>query len=212
MVSPFGSWLCRSRRWRDGVLHDVNGGRHPAELPDRRDSSAVSGRVHLVGRDEPLGRLKAALDSALAGRGQAVLVAGEPGIGKTALLGALADEAADRSVVVAWGQCWDDSMAPPFWPWTQVLRELGHATNPLSPARLPATADQAMADGAVDRFALFDAVGMLLIGMAEAYGLVVVLDDLHCAAQEQDGEVIAASVTTALWRPRVETGLARSSP
>ena len=110
-----------------------------------------------------------------------MLVAGEPGIGKTALLGALADDAADRSVLVAWGQCWDDSMAPPFWPWTQVLRELGHVTNPLSDARLPATADPALSDGTVDRFALFDAVGTLLIGVAEAHGLVVVLDDLQWA-------------------------------
>ena len=72
-------------------------------------------------------------------------------------------------------------MAPPFWPWTQVLRELGHATNPLSETRLPATADQATSDGAVDRFALFGAVSTLLIEVAEAHGLVVVLDDLHWA-------------------------------
>ena len=141
----------------------------------------MGGRAHLVGRDEPLGRLRAALDSALGGRGGVVLVAGEPGIGKTALLGALADDAADRSVLVAWGQCWDDSMAPPFWPWTQVLRELGHATNPLSEAQLPAGADQAAGDGTVDRFELFDAVGTLLIGVAEPHGLVVVLDDLQWA-------------------------------
>jgi tetratricopeptide (TPR) repeat protein len=110
-----------------------------------------------------------------------MLVAGEPGIGKTALLSALAGDAAQRSVVVAWGQCWDDSMAPAFWPWTQVLRELGHGANPLSETQLPATADQAASDGAADRFALFDAVSMLLIEVAEANGLVLVLDDLHWA-------------------------------
>ena len=98
----------------------------------------MGGGTQLVGREEPLGRLQAALDRALGGRGGVVLVAGEPGIGKSALLGALAEDAADRSVVVVWGQCWDDSMAPAFWPWTQVLRELGDGTNPLSEARLPA--------------------------------------------------------------------------
>ena len=36
-------------------------------------------------------------------------------------------------------------------------------------------------DGTVDRFELFDAVGTLLIGVAEPHGLVVVLDDLHWA-------------------------------
>ena len=91
MVSPSGSWSCGTKWWRDGVLHDVNGGGQPAELPDRRDSSSWVAVHTLVGRDEPLGRLRAALDSALAGRGGVVLVAGEPGIGKTAVLGALAD-------------------------------------------------------------------------------------------------------------------------
>ena len=141
----------------------------------------MGGREHLFGRDEPLGQVQAALDRALARRGGVILVAGEPGIGKTAVLGALADDAADRSVLVAWGQCWDDSMAPPFWPWIQVLRELGHATNPLSEARPPAGADQATGDGSADRFALFDALSTLLIRVAEPHGLVVVLDDLQWA-------------------------------
>ena len=86
----------------------------------------MGGSEHLVGRDETLDRLRATFEHALAGRGRVVLVAGEPGIGKTAVLSALAEEAADRSAVVTWGQCWDDSIAPAFWPWTQVLRELDH--------------------------------------------------------------------------------------
>jgi hypothetical protein len=135
----------------------------------------------LLGRDEPLGRLRAALDRTLAGRGQVVLVAGEPGIGKTAVLGALSDEATDRSVVVAWGQCWDDSMAPPFWPWTQVFRDLGDGTSPLSEAGLRTHTDRAVVDGLRDRFELFDAVRARLIEVSEAHGMVVVLDDLHWA-------------------------------
>ena len=91
----------------------------------------MEGSGHLVGRDDTLDRLRGALDDAVGGRGRVVLVAGEPGIGKTAVLGALADEATDRSVRVAWGQCWDDSMAPAFWPWTQVLRELDDGTDPV---------------------------------------------------------------------------------
>jgi predicted ATPase len=40
----------------------------------------------LVGRDAELGRLAGLLDDLRAGRGAAVLVEGEPGIGKSALL------------------------------------------------------------------------------------------------------------------------------
>ena len=43
-------------------------------------SSAAGG---FVGRHHELGRLNAALEEALAGRGQLVMLAGEPGIGKT---------------------------------------------------------------------------------------------------------------------------------
>ena len=56
MVSPFGSWSCGTKLWRDGVLHDVNGGGQPAE---RRigETHRRGWPRHLVGREEPLGRL-----------------------------------------------------------------------------------------------------------------------------------------------------------
>jgi tetratricopeptide (TPR) repeat protein len=141
----------------------------------------VEGSGHLVGRDDTLERLRSALDDAVGGRGRVVLVAGEPGIGKTALLGALADEATDRSVRVAWGQCWDDSMAPAFWPWTQVLRELHDDTDPVSEIGLLTDRPHAVGDGTVDRFALFDAVRALLIETSALHGVVVMIDDLHWA-------------------------------
>ena len=119
-----------------------------------------------------------ALDRALGGRGGSCSSPANRGSARRPS-SALADGAADRSVVVAWGQCWNDSMAPPFWPWTQVLRELGHATNPAVRGSAPADADQAMATGrrsvrAVRR-------GRHCSSEAEAHGLVVVLDDLHWA-------------------------------
>lgn len=49
----------------------------------------------LVGRDEALARLRAAADGAAAGWGRLVLVAGEPGIGKTALVTRATEHAAD---------------------------------------------------------------------------------------------------------------------
>jgi hypothetical protein len=51
-----------------------------------------------------------------------VLIGGEPGIGKTHLVEAFADEAA--GALVLWGRCQETEGAPPFWPWRQVLRAL----------------------------------------------------------------------------------------
>ena len=99
--------------------------------------------VALVGREPTLGLLRAALHAARTGRGRAVLVAGEPGIGKTSLVAALADEAVAAGGVALWGHCWEGSAAPPYWPFAQVLRAgLRGRTLPdaLTPARrlLPA--------------------------------------------------------------------------
>ena len=69
----------------------------PAELP---------GRI-FVGRKPELGALRAGLERALAGRGSVVLVAGEPGIGKSELADRLGAEAASRGAEVLWGRSWE---------------------------------------------------------------------------------------------------------
>jgi hypothetical protein len=77
-----------------------------------------------VGRERELDELKGALDEARSGRGRFVLLAGEPGIGKTSLAGVLAEHAAENGVRVVWGRCWEGGGAPPFWPWGRIVDEL----------------------------------------------------------------------------------------
>jgi len=77
-----------------------------------------------VGRARDLAELRAGLDEAVAGNGSLVLVAGEPGIGKTRLAEQAVLEAADRGVVGLWSRAWEGGGAPAFWPWIQVLRQL----------------------------------------------------------------------------------------
>jgi len=73
--------------------------------------------MQLIGREAPLRVLRAALTR---GTG-AVLVRGEPGIGKTSLVDALAREAAARGHTVLAGRTDPDDGAPPLWPWLQAL-------------------------------------------------------------------------------------------
>ena len=75
-----------------------------------------------VGREQELQELVAALDASGGGRGRLVLLAGEPGIGKSRLADELAAHARERGTLVLRGRCWEDAGAPPFWSWIQVLR------------------------------------------------------------------------------------------
>ena len=86
------------------------------------EASAPVGR--LVGRDEPLRVLAAALDEAVAARGRLVLVTGEAGIGKTTLVRTVLEQAEAVGALVGVGACWDAEAAPGYWPWVQVLRAL----------------------------------------------------------------------------------------
>src|SRR5262249_5979626 len=75
----------------------------------------------LLGRERELSTLLPVVDAALAGNGAIVLLAGEPGIGKTRLAEALAEHANARGAAVAVGRCWEAGGAPAYWPWVQAL-------------------------------------------------------------------------------------------
>ena len=66
-----------------------------------------------VGREHELNALRHALDEARAGRGRLTLLAGEPGIGKTALAQHLATQARAAGALVLWGRCWGAMALPP---------------------------------------------------------------------------------------------------
>ncbi|GGS61136.1 ATPase AAA [Planobispora rosea] len=133
---------------------------------------ALTPRVHvtaeaprLVGREAETAELRRAV--AEDGH-RVVLLAGEPGIGKTSLAeqAAATAEALGRRVV--WGRCWDGTGAPPFWPWTQAVQELAGAGGGGGLGRL--------AGGG--RFELYEAFA----GLLNEHGRVlVVLDDLQWA-------------------------------
>jgi DNA-binding SARP family transcriptional activator len=129
-----------------------------------------------------------------------VLVAGEPGIGKTRLVHEAAARAADAGCVVAWGRCDEGDGAPPFWPWVQIIRSLVRhpdaepvraAVAPFAPelAQLVPQVTElagelpppAPLDPASARYRFFDAVTGALAGLSQHRPVVVILDDLHWA-------------------------------
>jgi predicted ATPase len=153
-----------------------------------------------VGRDWELAELLAGLQDAASGRGRLFLISGGPGIGKTALADQLTIHAAERGVRVVWGRCWEGGGAPPYAPWTQIIRALAedHDDAPvwnldsgapyvarLVPElthRLGATAAVvASPNSEAARFSLFDAIGRLFRNISSVEPLMLVLDDIHAA-------------------------------
>ena len=64
------------------------------------------------------------VEDTLAGAGQFLMVSGDAGIGKTAVLRALVSQAGPEALVLP-ATCWEGDGTPPYWPWSQVLRASG---------------------------------------------------------------------------------------
>jgi predicted ATPase len=150
-----------------------------------------------VGRTEPLARLSAAYRASIAPPGGAgsgwaglVLVTGEAGIGKTALLTRFASQVAANGGTVVWGTCWETDQAPAWWPWTQALRTLidrnpdvAKAARPELAAIVPELTNSPPPIGSdtAARVRIFEAAAHALCGAAASAPVIVILDDLHWA-------------------------------
>jgi hypothetical protein len=120
-----------------------------------------------VGRARELAQLEAFLDDAALGRASVVVVTGEAGVGKTALLDELARRSAGRGFSVGIGRC-AASEAPPYWPWPRVLRAVGGG-------------DGVVGSTAGGRPALFAAAADLLERASAERPVLVAIDDLQWA-------------------------------
>lgn len=172
----------------------------PVEERARPGRTARRPAAPFVGRAEVLAALEHALDEALAGHGGLVLLAGEPGIGKSRTAQELCARARARGVAAHAGACSETGGAPPYWPWLRVLRGLVAERDPTTlraeldwrAPRLalllpelrsawPNLPSLPREEGEPARFQLFEAVSALLARAADERGLLIHLDDLHRA-------------------------------
>ena len=169
----------------------------PMERPDL--PAVLIGPGPFVGRGHELERLLAAWQIALAGGVRTVLIAGEPGVGKTRLAGEWSQRAYAQGACVLYGRC-DEDLGAPYQPFAEALRALVpcigagrlrrlrgvEALLPLVPGLIDVLPDliaPARADPDTERYALFDAVVALLDMASTGAPIVLILDDLHWAAK-----------------------------
>jgi DNA-binding SARP family transcriptional activator len=172
-------------------------GDEPLERPGL--PAVLTGPGPFVGRGRELEGLVSAWQTALAGGTHAVLIAGEPGVGKTRLAGEWSQQAYQLEAIVLYGRC-DEDLGAPYQPFAEALRSLVPClgTSRLRGMRgvealltlvpgltevLPDLAAPTRADPETERYALFDAVVALLELASAGAPVVLILDDLHWAAK-----------------------------
>jgi DNA-binding CsgD family transcriptional regulator len=149
----------------------------------------------LVGRESELGVLEAALAGNAAGNGRVLLVAGDAGIGKTALLRAFVARARSARVAVLVGECSETGAARPFGPFVEILRSAlatfpagvvekslqSHARDLLRlvPERTGGRIE--MPSGVTERFQIHESFAMFFTDLARSKPLVLAVDDVHFA-------------------------------
>ena len=152
-------------------------------------------RTPLVGREQPLAELSAALDAGLDGTASGIVLSGEAGVGKTRLLTALIELASARGVRTLVGHCVDfgDTMLP-FLPISEIFGRLAEsepelldevlAVHPAAMRLLPSRRRESTgADDRIDRGAVFDAVSATFDQLAERAPLLVIIEDAHWSDQ-----------------------------
>jgi predicted ATPase len=158
----------------------------------------MTGRVtssSFVGRQEELGRLHRALQSAAAGEPATVLIAGEAGVGKTRLVNEFADQVSQNAAVL-FGRCLQLSGGGlPYGAIVDALRGFTRSPGPADLEELigPASDDlRRLLSGAaptwptqrVSGFAqsrLFESILRFLDRLAQRQPVMLVIEDVHWA-------------------------------
>ena len=159
------------------------------------DDRSGTNVVPVIGRTAEWERARQALELAAAGRAGLLLLEGDPGIGKTTILEALAGDASASGWRVAVGRCAEPGLAPALWPWIEVVRSVSavaaadgglaagadeaHLWTSTLPAMMSAaTSTESLPLSAVE---LADRLAALLRDDADVAPRLIVLDDLHWA-------------------------------
>jgi tetratricopeptide (TPR) repeat protein len=152
----------------------------------------------LVGREGELATLVTLMTEAAGGRGSSVLIEGEPGIGKSALVRAAVADAANLGCQVFWGAGDELGQALPLLPLLDALgvREPGAGTRRQTIVQL-LRGELATDHGADVSAALTEQLLALIAEQCAVQPMILVIDDLQWADQ----------ATIALWGR-----LARSVP
>lgn len=181
------------------LLHEVLWSRVASNTADLPAFLTATATFPFVGRHRERLLLGDRWEACEGGKSATVLIAGEPGVGKTRLAAELARDVHGRGGVVVAGRC-DEEINSPYQPFVEALRQaisntdsdalsavLGRYGGDLV-RLIPELAEHAdslpaplQADAESEQARLMDAIVVWLQAMAMVQPVLVVLDDLHWA-------------------------------
>jgi class 3 adenylate cyclase/tetratricopeptide (TPR) repeat protein len=177
------------------VLWEAPSGEGSMPLPGRLVGAASDALFGFFGRGDELDALHEVRKRAHSTkRCQAVFVAGEAGIGKTALVAQAARAAHTQGVIALFGHA-DEDAGIAYQPWMEMVSALVRDGDPTLVAVLPSAQRAALtrlapslsvdggrvSDPDTERMLLWEGVTELLAAASQNAPVLVVLDDLHWA-------------------------------
>ncbi|MBA2724722.1 MAG: AAA family ATPase [Actinobacteria bacterium] len=186
----------------DTGLHSLKGFTEKWQLyqVEGEESSQLTflNKTPFVGRESELAQLERILEQVMRGRGNVVLIGGEPGIGKTRLAEEVAVRAGQKGMLSFTGHCFEMETAIPYAPFAEILeataetipadtfREvMGDSASELArfapqiKQMFPDIPPRAELPGEEDRRYTFNSISRYMRRCAMARPVMLILDDLH---------------------------------